>query len=246
MKNDFPFLLLLAAFAFLSGCARTDAPETVEWTVMDTTAKIVCRDKKDLSVAKDVKKVFADVEALLNAHDPSSELSNLQTLPDEEILEKCTPWTRPCYEAAFRFRDVSGGVFNPRWRGEGTMDLGAIAKGFAVDLACEKAAGRDMLVDLGGNMKACAGKWRVGIYGSSRTIVLGAGESCATSGEYFRGRHIKDGRDGRDAANGGVSVTVVHSASAMAADALGTILWITKEKDAAGYDGGAKEVVWLE
>lgn len=240
------FYTIFLAAMLVVGCERAPLSESVEWVTMGTNARIMCRDGRDLAVAGEVMGLFKDIESILSAHDNNSELSRLAPCSDAEILEKCSPLAKPCYEAAFKYRDMSEGRFNPRWRGEGTMDLGAIAKGYAVDLACEMIGEKDVLVDLGGNMKACGGKWCVAIYGTNRIVELQKGEACATSGEYFRGRHIKDGRDGSDVLQKGYSVTVVHSSSAMAADALTTILWITKEKDAARYDSGVRETIWQE
>ena len=53
-----------------------------------------------------------------------------------------------------------------------------------------------------------------------------AGAACATSAEYYRGKHIYDARTGRPVSNDVWSVTVVHPTSAMLADALSTILFI--------------------
>ena len=85
-----------------------------------------------------------------------SELSRLAGLADEAILAQCDPEMRPCYEAAFQLRDETDGLFNPRWKGPKALDLGAIAKGFAVDLAAQSTYvdGNDALIDLGGNLKA--------------------------------------------------------------------------------------------
>ena len=112
------------------------------------------------------------------------------------------------------------------------MDLGAIAKGFAVDLAAERmrgagAAAKDgTLLDLGGNLKAVSGDWRVGVFGGKgEMFTLREGEAAATSGEYFRGRHIHDGRTGAVVSNDVASVTV-RCASAMRADGLSTALFV--------------------
>ena len=210
----------------LSACARRPAVEEVRWVTMGTVASFKYRDAADAAKARVVRETFDEIERLLNAHVETSELRRLAHLPDNEILAKCDAFVRPCYEAAFRFRDMTGGVFNPRWRGEGTMDLGGIAKGFALDVAASRIGECDALIDLGGNLKACGGLWRVGIYGSGKTIELCGGMASSTSAEYFRGRHIKDGRSGADVTNSAYSVTVVSPASATDADALSTILFI--------------------
>ena len=231
-------VLCPAILAVFSGCAR-EKVERVEWTVMGTVAAVQEKGRTGAGrggVLDVVKATFSEVESLLNAHDPNSELSRLAALPDAEILARCNPLVRPCYAAAFRLRDETGRVFNPRYRGPGTLDLGAIAKGFAVDLAAErvKAAFGEtgaVLVDLGGNLRSVGGTWSVGIVGGEgrsdvSELSLTDGEACATSGEYYRGHHIKDGRDGSSLSNTVYSVTVVHPASAMLADGLSTVMFI--------------------
>ena len=230
---------MVLALVLASGCERRHEISEVQWMTMGTVASFKFRDSADAAKAQIVRETFAEIERLLNAHVETSELRRLAALDDAEILERCDALVRPCYEAAFRFRDMSHGVFNPRWRGEGTMDLGGIAKGFALDEAARRVGVCDALIDLGGNLKACGGVWRVGIFGTDKAIELYEGMSSSTSGEYFRGRHIKDGRTGGDVQSSAISVTVVHPDSAMTADALSTILFIVgKEK---GGDFVAKE-----
>jgi thiamine biosynthesis lipoprotein len=225
--------------AMLAGCAKVPV-ERVEWTVMGTIAGFACRDAADLGRSEEVISVFGDVERLLNAHDLESELSRLAPLSDDEVLERCDPRMRPCYEAAFRLMCESGGAFNPRWRGPATLDLGGIAKGFAADLAAERIGACDALIDLGGNLKACGGEWRVGIYSPADSspagqLRLAASGACATSGEYARGKHIYDGRTGLAVTNDVLSVTVVHPTSAMLADGLSTILFIFGREDGDAF-----------
>lgn len=199
----------------------------MEWVVMGTQAAFQYRNEADADKAAVVRETFAEVEKLLNAHVADSELSRLAPLGDDEILQRCNALVRPCYEAAFRHRDMSGRVFNPRWKGEGTMDLGAIAKGFAVDLAAQRIGQCDAIIDLGGNIKALGGVWKIGVFGSAgEVLALHEGEACATSGEYFRGEHIKDGRTGGALTAPPKSVTVIHPSSAMEADAFSTTLFI--------------------
>jgi len=120
------------------------------------------------------------------------------------------------------------------------VDLGGIAKGYAIDLATEalRAAGaRSAIVDIGGDMRLLGmpddgRKWRIEVRrppGVSERIVLELGP-CAvtTSGDYARGfrvadkwfSHIIDPRTGWPVENV-PSVTVV-APDAMTADALAT------------------------
>ncbi len=252
-------MLRLAASAALiaaaAGCGRAKI-DRVEWPVMGTVAAVQTRganlerDKSSAFAIASAMSVMKDVETVLNAHNPDSELSNLAPHPDAEVLALCDNVkevdpalkTRVCYEAAFKLQKASGGVFNPRWRGAETLDLGAIAKGFAVDAvyaACANKAQADMLVDLGGNLKSLRGSWKTGVMnpngeGYAATVDLREGEALATSATYYRGSHIYDGRTGKPAASGVASVTVLCS-SAMWADGLSTTLFVLGPEEGRAF-----------
>ena len=224
-------LAVLALTALLVGCGKAKV-ERIEWPVMGTIAAVQTRGAtpdETAEVVRVVKDEFAHVEKLLNAHDPNSELSRLAPLSEAEILERCDKDVRGCYEMAFDLMRKSGGAFNPRWRGKNTFDLGAIAKGFAVDcaaLAVGSVDGADKLLDLGGNLFAVRGQWKTGIAGTEAVIPLSEGFACATSAEYYRGKHIYDGRTGLVVSNGVASVTVEVGGSAVEADGLSTTLFV--------------------
>ena len=259
----FAAALLLA----LAGCGGPSDVESLGWLAMGTTAQISFKTVdgpyttlEGLAFGE-VKDTFEEIERKLSIWRPDSEISRYIS------LDQVSPETRPCYEAAFELQRKSGGAFNPFWRGEGKgPDLGAIAKGFAVDLAAERlmcgkfkfkvgvaergldpeviakgsvdkladveGLGRSLLIDLGGNLKVVRGTWRTGIRDPSRpdgivrTLTLTNGMACATSGEYARGKHIRDGRTGAPVTNDVASVTVVHPSSAMLADGLSTTLFV--------------------
>ncbi|MBO4447932.1 MAG: FAD:protein FMN transferase [Kiritimatiellae bacterium] len=238
----------VAALLLAAGCWRAKI-ERVEWPVMGTIAAVQIRHGALFYAVttNSVKGVFEEVELLLNAHSAESELSKLAGLPEDEILAGCDgktivrfPWlkTRPCYEAAFKLMRESGGAFNPRWRGPKTLDLGAIAKGFAVDMADKVCYVDhcDALLDLGGNLKALRSEsgshrpWKTGVRnpsgeGFAAVVDLREGEALATSATYYRGSHIYDGRTGMPVSNGVASVTVLCN-SAMWADGLSTTLFV--------------------
>ena len=228
------------AAAVLAGCSPR--AERLGWTVMGTVAAVQLRSGAKGAPASSyrdaAKSAFAEVEKLMNAHDPGSELSRLAALADDEIPAKCDARMKPCYELAFKLMRESGGAFNPRWRGPETLDLGAIAKGFALDFAAGSmhAVGDDVLLDLGGNLLSLpcgdgsARTWKTGVAsadggGIAAVVQLAPGEALATSAEYYRGRHIYDGRTGRPADSGVASVTVLAK-SAMLADGLSTTLFV--------------------
>ena len=174
----------------------------------------------DQDVVESVHATFEKVNAEFNAFDAQSAIRR---------TGKCTAFGQSCWDFAFRLTEQTGGAFDPRWQGKDKLDFGAVAKGFAVDVAAERvgafALSTDVLIDLGGNLKAVKGDWTVGIK-DGESFVLHEGEACATSARYYRGDHIKDGRTGGDVTNGAYSVTVVHPKSAMLADGLSTTLFI--------------------
>lgn len=224
--------MVIAAVLMLElvGCGKAPI-ERIEWMTMGTVAAVQMRganQEESAEVVRVVKATFAEVEKRLNAHDPNSELSRLAPLGEAEAIAQCDETMRPCYEAAFALAKASGGAFNPRWRGPGTLDFGAIAKGFAVDLAFERILypkNFDLLIDLGGNLRSVKGSWRTGLVGTDIVVDLNEGFALATSAEYYRGKHIYDGRTGKPVSNEIVSVTV-EASSAMMADALSTTLFV--------------------
>ena len=260
-------LWLVVAAMCLAGCGRQQI-ERVEWPVMGTIAAVQTRgfaspEKEALWVRGLGHPVFGIVELSLNAHNPKSELSRIASCSDEKVCESCNSDMRPCYEAAFTLQKASDGAFNPRWRGTNTLDLGAIAKGFAVarlesTLKAARPVRTDCLIDLGGNLKALRGSWRTGVKdpgrgGFAAVVELHEGEALATSATYYRGSHIYDGRTGLAVSNGVASVTVLCN-SAMWADGLSTTLFVLgpeegkkflDEKGERLIDGGKIAVLWI-
>ncbi|HVB10842.1 MAG TPA: FAD:protein FMN transferase [Bacillota bacterium] len=116
-------------------------------------------------------------------------------------------------------------------------DLGAVAKGLAVDLAARairQAGFHQFTVEAGGDLFAAGRAWRVGIqHPRNPGALLGAIEvrdaAVCTSGDYARrapggGHHILDPRAG-GSPDAAVSCTVI-APSAMMADALATAAFV--------------------
>ncbi len=130
------------------------------------------------------------------------------------------------------------------------IDLGALAKGYAVDMAMELIKSYDIkgaLVDAGGDIRAIGkredGKlWEIGIkHPRERNRIIGLvnleNSAVATSGDYERffmlnGRrysHIIDPRTGYPADNQIVSVSVLSS-NCLTCDSLATAITVLGEK----------------
>jgi thiamine biosynthesis lipoprotein len=116
-----------------------------------------------------------------------------------------------------------------------TLDLGAVAKGLAVDAAARHLHGfRNFAIDAGGDLYfgGCNPRgesWCAGIrHPRNRTELIDRirVSDCAvcTSGDYERGPHILDARNG-EAAHAVASATVI-APSAMLADALATAAFV--------------------
>ncbi len=147
------------------------------------------------------------------------------------------------------------------WKRDGmSLDLGAIAKGFAADRAAEilLANGvKSALVDIGGELRLVGMKpgnppapWRTGIRDPRGGDVLETLElsdaAVATSGDYenfftYRGKryeHIIDPRTGLPLAEGVAGVTVILPRSCTAADAMATTLTVLGPKESEGFIRG--------
>ena len=264
--------------------AAAPAPRRVEWPVMGTLAGLTFRGGD--AVAQDamretVQRTYTRLEGLLSAWDPDSELCRLARANDTNAFARASTEARPCYQAALDLAAASDNAFNPR---VGTrlrelgfshgqhfcdFDLGAIAKGFAVDAAC-RALPSDLpfaglLVDLGGNLRAVRGSWRTGVRnpfgdGYAAVVTLTDGESVATSGNYerfvvrdgVRYSHILDGRTGEPVSGiAGVTVVTPAALGATLADGLSTTLFVLGPQEGARFlrehaeAYGAAQALWI-
>ncbi len=115
------------------------------------------------------------------------------------------------------------------------LDLGAVAKGLAIDMAArELQPFTDFSIDAGGDLYLGGSNpegqpWRVGIVHPRRDDEMICGleasnQAVCTSGDYERGLHILDGRTGGPGESA-ASVTVV-APNAMLADALSTAAFV--------------------
>lgn len=116
-----------------------------------------------------------------------------------------------------------------------TLDLGAVAKGLAVDAAArELQPFVDFAIDAGGDLylggrNPDGAPWSVGIRHPREDHALIASlrvsdQAVCTSGDYERGRHILDPRSGDSPAD--VASATVVASSAMLADALATAAFV--------------------
>ncbi|MDD5282371.1 MAG: FAD:protein FMN transferase [Candidatus Omnitrophica bacterium] len=129
------------------------------------------------------------------------------------------------------------------------IDLGAIAKGFALDCAVTKLKEKNInscLINAGGQVYALgegpAGPWKIAIQNPRKPEITGILElknkSISTSGDYEqfflkdgkRYCHIIDPKTGHPATSGISSVTVITD-SALEADVLSTAIFVLGKKE---------------
>ena len=250
--------ILLAAAGLSVLTAPSGKRTRLQWPAMGTVAAITFRggapEAQD-AVREQVRKTWSALEKRLSAWTDDSELALLApalAAEGEATLAKVPPDVRTCYSFAFDLKRQSGGAFDPvigdAMRKAGftrrtAVDLGAVAKGFAVDRAWEDLPAGDILLDLGGNLRARGGKWHTGVRNPFASESLAAefdladGEAVATSGNYerfverdgVRYSHILDARTGKPTT--GIAGVTVVAASAMLADGLSTTLFILGPKD---------------
>jgi thiamine biosynthesis lipoprotein len=141
--------------------------------------------------------------------------------------------------------DRAAGTAFLRRRGQ-SLDLGAIAKGYAADQAAallRRSGNRRAIIDLGGNIFALGERqgrenWRIGVQdpleerGSYLGVLGVKNKSVVTSGVYeryfeeggLRYHHILSTQNGYPVRNGLLSVTIITEQS-IDADALSTVVF---------------------
>lgn len=256
-KSIVQFLVVVAAVGTAAFLLRPSEPVRTrdEWPVMGTIAGLTFRGEAPQrdAIRNLVQKRYERLEGLLSAWNPGSELSRLSRKGGTNWIAHVSLETADCYRMALTLAERSGRAFNP-WVGAklqelgfsggrplAKFDLGAIAKGFAVDAAWHDVTGTfgtsDLLIDLGGNLRIVGGAWRTGVRnpfgpGYAATITLTNGEAVATSGNYerfvekngVRYSHILDGRTGKPTS--GIAGVTVIAPSAALADGLSTTLFV--------------------
>jgi thiamine biosynthesis lipoprotein len=198
---------------------------------------------------------IAKVHRLMSRHDQASDVSRL----NRDGFAKVHPWTWRVLKAAQEFARESDGIFDVtaanhlgnwrdivleenrevRLRRPVIVDLGGIAKGFAVDRAVEalcRAGLSSGIVNAGGDVRVFGPATRAIHLRSPAEPTLVSGtlrvrnRAIATSATYFARRALIDGQTGR-AMTDHISVTVA-AADCMTADVLTKIVFALRENAA--------------
>jgi len=237
---------------------------------MDTFVEISLFSADRAHASEAMKEAFKEmerIERLFSRFDEASEVSRINTLAGEEEVVVGQELFE-IIERSIYYSEISKGAFDitvaalKKGRYEDIMvdkdrlsvrfldkdmeiDIGAIAKGYAVDRAVQilRSYGiESALVDIGGNIYVLGsppGKkaWRIGIRDprDKDNIIHRLSlknRAVATSGNYERPSHIIDPASGKSA-NKVMSVTVA-SDSAERSDALSTAVFVMGVEDGMG------------
>jgi thiamine biosynthesis lipoprotein len=124
------------------------------------------------------------------------------------------------------------------------LDLGGVAKGLAIDLAAKELESiRNFSIDAGGDLylggtNDDGEEWSVGIRHPRKDhkvieIIRVSDKAVCTSGDYERGPHLLDPKDGSQAA--GIASATVIAPTAMLADAASTAAFVMGPADGIAF-----------
>lgn len=199
--------------------------------------------------------IFREVERinnLLNKYDAGSDIGQINLLKAGERV-RVSIETMECLEKAEWAYAISGGLFDPTigtgfqwletdranfsagWKksGKGELNLGGIAKGFAIDKAAEILVDWEVgeaIINGGTSTVLSLGKnWDLGVGGpwEERTIQL-KNQALSGSGTEVKGGHIINPQTGKPATRH-LAAWAIHS-SAAASDALSTAFMMMEKK----------------
>jgi thiamine biosynthesis lipoprotein len=222
-------IFLFVLFFILSSFYKSTAEKTA--IVMSTPVRVKVNSHNaeqlvDLAIAK-----MEELDQKFSRFNPSSEVSLINQMGDKAVINVSVD-TIDCLKIAAKIKRLSGGAFNIYYAG--TIDLGGIGKGYAVEAARQqllKNGAKSGMIDMRSSIVVFGrNNWRIGIQDPRDkekllgVVVLHDGQSLSTSGDYERGHHIiepKTGQPGRLCR----AVTVIGD-NAAETDALSTALFV--------------------
>jgi len=222
---------------------------------MTTVFEVIVSGQEHEYARQAAAAVFREVErinTLLNKYDAGSDIGQVNLLKAGERV-RVSIETLECLEKTVWAYAISGGLFDPTigtgfqwldinranfsvgWKkaGKGELNLGGIAKGFAIDKAAEILADWEVgeaIINGGTSTVLSLGKnWELGVGGpwEERTIQL-KNQALSGSGTEVKGGHIINPQTGKPATRH-LAAWAIHS-SAAASDALSTAFMMMEKK----------------
>jgi len=251
--QDMRLIIFFLSFFVLSGCGVKDIKPVVYTDMVMSTVAEIFLFENNRNVSDKIFAEFRRIEDKLSKFKKDSEIYNINLNSSGEVSSECVELIRQ----SIKYKEITDGAFDITRRngeilisgntiklGKGVnIDLGGIAKGYAVDRAVDilrKSNIKNAMVNLGGNLYLMGfppdkNYWDVGIKDPSNPknltgkIILNKEAGVSTSANYERPGHIINPKTG-NSADGVWSVTIV-APTAMKADALSTGVFVLgKEK----------------
>lgn len=198
---------------------------------MGTPVRVKIKGPNASRLAKLAIEEIKRLDKLFSKFNPQSEVYQLNSGKEVQLSSD----TSRILKQAKGFSKLTRGAFDiTLGRSDAKIDLGAIAKGYAVESARSlllKKGAKSGMIDMRSSISVFGPKtWKVGIQHPRDkekligTIELKHGQSLATSGDYERSKHIIDPRTGKPA-SGCQSVTLIGK-DATETDALSTAVFV--------------------
>ena len=235
--------------------------------LMGTTARVKVEGPMSPYLAQRALYEIEKMDVIFNKFTPKSEIAMINRLAGKAPLQVSSD-TYDCISLAVKINKLTQGAFditlghardlvlNPAIRkvylkrDNEKIDLGGIAKGFAVEAARHllliKGSHAGM-VDLHSSIAVFGHKiWRIGIRHPRQpekllgVVELGNGQSLSTSGDYEQGKHIIDPRTGKPAESCEAVTLIGKNAAEM--DALSTGVFVLGPEKGMGLIENLPEV----
>ena len=239
-------LLLAVVFSVLVFLPADSSYQSFEGRIYGTQYRVLYRpsdklNSKPETIQAEVEKKLQRIDQVASSWKADSEIShyNQSQSVDGAHDANISRELKELLDLSEKLKIETNGAFDPRYQGD-DIDLSAIAKGYAVDCVCELLEEEfhleDFLVEIGGEIKALGVNsaekaWAVAIYQPQshdhvkELQVALINTSIATSGQYFKDKHIKDAKTRKAPVHDLLSCSVIHTSNATA-DALATALMV--------------------
>lgn len=247
----FPMKALIPVLVLSMAAAQAESFSFQHENVLGTSLDLRISADSEATAKEAEASVLAEIDrltAVLNTWVKDSEISRWQASgkPTEistdlvAVLEACDHWAAHS-KGAFhaRVKADASEMVKPAWVIDGTqatftakpgeVTVDALAKGYIIDRAIEKAAGvTGIALNIGGDLRVIGEQpVRIADPGNDAenaaplVSVILRDQALATSGDYRRGPHIIDPRTGKPATH--IASASVIAPDATTADALATI-----------------------
>jgi len=230
MKNRLVYpLIIFILLAIVLGVIYTRFIFSSEKTayMMGTTVRVKVNGRNAPYLARQALEEIKRLDTLFSRLKKNSEISKL----NRGLRFTVSKDTVNVLKAAASIKQLSRGAFDVSFGG--TIDLGGIGKGYAVESARRlllKKGVKSAIIDAHSSIAVIGDDWRIGVkdprgkQGLLGIVILNDGDALSTSAQYEQPDHIIDPRTGKPA-DKCLSVTVIARDAGLA-DAISTAVFV--------------------